>query len=315
MHPWHKRFLEAITEERERQSSRRRFLSESAKLAGSGALALAGAAAPVAGGLRSLAAQDFANDLDVANYALTLEHLEHAFYRDGLKRFDQAAFDAANLAKGLRKNIGLIRNHEKDHVDFLTKAVTAAGGTPVAEATYDFGYADLTGFLQVAMALENVGVSAYHGAALFIQSKDILSAALGIHSVEARHAAYLNEQNRKVPFPDSTDAPRTKDEVLKLAGPFIKAPTGSSSGGTTVASAVAIKSFAFDPPLLALAVGTTVTWTNQDPVGHTVTADQGEFDSGTLANGKTFSQTFDKAGTYRYHCNIHGQMRGIIAVQ
>jgi len=221
MQPIHRVFLDAIADEQRRVASRRRFLSGSARLAGGGALAAAFVSVPLVRGVPSALAQDFADDLEIANYALTLEHLEYAFYRDGLKEFDQAAFDEAELPEALRKNLGKVRTHEKDHVDFLIAAISDAGGTPVEKATYDFGYDDVEGFLEVAMALENVGVAAYAGAAPFIQSKDILAAALGIHSVEARHAAYLNDINGELPFPGSFDKAMSKDEVLEAAGPFI----------------------------------------------------------------------------------------------
>ncbi len=221
MRPMHEQFLTAIADERRRINSRRGFLTGTAKVAGGSALAMAFAGVPGARGLRGAAAQDFKDDLDIANYALTLEHLEHAFYRDGLKMFDEAAFKEDNRPGNLRENLEAIRDHERAHVDFLTETISEAGGKPVKEADYDFGYDDIAGFLEVAMALENVGVSAYAGAAPAIKDEGILAAALGVHSVEARHAAYLNARNGESPFPDAFDEARTREEVLELAGPFI----------------------------------------------------------------------------------------------
>jgi len=80
------------------------------------------------------------------------------------------------------------------------------------------------------------------------------------------------------------------------------------------AAAVAIVDFAFQPASLEVTAGTTVTWTNSGAATHTVTADNGAFDSGRLAPGATFSQTFDTAGTFTYHCDIHPQMTGTIVV-
>jgi plastocyanin len=74
-------------------------------------------------------------------------------------------------------------------------------------------------------------------------------------------------------------------------------------------------SFAFSPKTLTVKVGTKVTWTNQDQVGHTATADQGAFNSGILSTGNSFSFTFTKVGTYSYHCNIHHFMMATIVVQ
>jgi plastocyanin len=70
--------------------------------------------------------------------------------------------------------------------------------------------------------------------------------------------------------------------------------------------AVSLKDFKFSPKLLRVKAGTKVTWTNKEGAPHTVTADKGEFDSGNLANGQSYSFTFAKAGTYKYHCNYHG---------
>ena len=64
-----------------------------------------------------------------------------------------------------------------------------------------------------------------------------------------------------------------------------------------------------------MTAGTTVTWTNSDSTQHTVTADDGSFDSGVLAQGQTFSHTFDTAGTIAYHCTIHPNMQATVTVQ
>ena len=79
-------------------------------------------------------------------------------------------------------------------------------------------------------------------------------------------------------------------------------------------AAVTIVDFAFQPASLEVTAGTTVTWTNSGAAPHTVTADNGAFDSGRLAPGASFSQTFDAAGTVTYHCEIHSQMTGTIVV-
>ena len=75
-----------------------------------------------------------------------------------------------------------------------------------------------------------------------------------------------------------------------------------------------IRDFAFDPADLSVTVGTTVTWLNEGPTAHTVTADDGSFDSTLMAAGASFSQTFDTAGTFAYHCTIHPEMIGTVTV-
>ena len=78
---------------------------------------------------------------------------------------------------------------------------------------------------------------------------------------------------------------------------------------------VEIKNFAFGPKTLTVKKGTTITFTNQDSVGHTATADDGSFDTGLLAKGESGSATFDKAGTYTYHCTPHPYMKATIVVE
>lgn len=80
------------------------------------------------------------------------------------------------------------------------------------------------------------------------------------------------------------------------------------------ATAPVISDFAFDPDPISITVGDAVTWTNEDGFAHTVTADDDSFDSGNLDSGATFEQTFDEAGEFTYHCNIHPQMTGTVSV-
>ena len=78
--------------------------------------------------------------------------------------------------------------------------------------------------------------------------------------------------------------------------------------------AVQVADFAFSPDATEVDAGTEVTWSNEDPTAHTITADDGGFDSGTLDPGRTFSFTFTRPGTYRYACLIHPAMRGTVRV-
>jgi len=165
----------------------------------------------------------FGGDVDVLNYALTLEHLEATFYADGLAGFAAQDFVDLGFDASVLDYLTAIRDHEVAHVETLTDVISGLGGEPAAQAEYDFGYSDLTGFLAVAQTLENTGVSAYSGAAQYlIDNDDLLTAALTIHGVEARHAAYLNVLNGTSPFPEAVDPPLTPDEVLEIAGPFIQ---------------------------------------------------------------------------------------------
>ena len=97
---------------------------------------------------------------------------------------------------------------------------------------------------------------------------------------------------------------------------------GSAIGATLVVgtalaadASVAISGFAFAPASVSVSVGDSVTWTNGDGVGHTATADDASFDTGTIAGGGSDSVTFSAAGTFAYHCTIHPAMTGTITVQ
>jgi rubrerythrin len=158
----------------------------------------------------------FASDVDVLNYALTLEHLEATFY-EMAAQFNLGTDPYGN---SINEYVELIRQHEVAHVETLTQVITDLGGQPVAEAQYDFGVTDAQSFLQTAATLETVGVSAYDGAGSAIQNPDLLTAAGSIAAVEARHAAYLNLVTGQNPFPGAFETPLSMQEVLDAAGPF-----------------------------------------------------------------------------------------------
>ncbi len=199
MRSLHQLFLDSIAEQR--------------SLAGSGRGIVAGPASA-----RLLAAQtEFESDVDVLNYALTLEHLEAAFYQ----LVPEYEFAEDGFGNSITDYLTIIGEHETAHVDTLTAVISDLGGEPVEAAEYDFGVTDTESFLATASAVENLGVQAYDGAAASIESVDLLLAAGGIVAVEARHAAYLNLVIGESPFPAATETPLTPDEVLEIATPFI----------------------------------------------------------------------------------------------
>jgi len=145
--------------------------------------------------------------LDVLQYALTLEHLEFNFYKAGL-----AATTLPIPAGPERTALEMIRDSELKHVNFLKTVITSLGAVPVAEkARYDVTAAGTfpdvlskyATFLAVAQVLEDTGVRAYKGrAGELLGQKVFLTAALGIHAVEARHAAkirYMRRVNGQAP--------------------------------------------------------------------------------------------------------------------
>jgi rubrerythrin len=179
-------------------------------------------------------AKSQAADIDVLNYALTLEHLEATYYREGLKEFSEDELMEADVLDAfgetirmeVPKYLDVIGKHEAAHVKAITKTIKKLGGEPVPEGEYKFGYKTPSEFLKIAKALENTGVTAYKGAAPAITNNKVLSAALGIHSVEARHASFLNLVNMTDPYPRAFDRARTVEEVLEIAMPFIKKQPG-----------------------------------------------------------------------------------------
>ncbi|MEA2376068.1 MAG: hypothetical protein QOD53_2531 [Thermoleophilaceae bacterium] len=153
-------------------------------------------------------------DVDILNFALTLEYLEADFYRKG-----QSLGLSGDVMK-LAKEFG---DAETQHVAALTQTVKKLGGTPAAKPTFVFPIKDEKSFLALAQTLEDTGVSAYNGAAPQIQSKDVLGAAGSIVQIEARHAAAIRLQTSQAPAPDAFDKSLMKAAVLKAVKPLIKA--------------------------------------------------------------------------------------------
>ena len=168
--------------------------------------------------VRQALAQAGGGDVEVLNFALTLEYLEAAFYEQALKETRGLAGEAKEIATTLRDN-------ETEHVDALTAAIKQAGGKPVAAPGVDFGgaFASQDSFLKLAQTFEDLGVSAYNGAATQIKSKDVLASAGAIVQVEARHAAAIRALRGEAITDGAFDKALEKDAVLAAAKPFIKA--------------------------------------------------------------------------------------------
>ena len=229
--PLHELLLAAVADERERLRSRRGVLAGGV---GAGMVfvaatgrALAQEATPGTAATPEMEgadlAADFEDDLDVLNYALTLEHLEHAFYRDGRNSFTAEQFTTAGFDPVVVTNLTAFGNQELAHVEALAGVITNLGGTPVQEAVYDFGdaFTDVSAFLETAQALENTGVAAYDGAGPAISDPALLTTAGTIVAVEGLHASYLNVLNGDQPAPQPFEDPLSRDEVLEIASQFI----------------------------------------------------------------------------------------------
>ncbi len=160
-------------------------------------------------------AQTSTGDLEILNFALTLEYLESAFYN--------AKARTVGLTGQAKAYASMFGEQESDHVNALTAVIKQMGGTPAAKPTFVFPVSDEGSFLKLASVLENTGVGAYNGAGPALKSKAVLAAAGEIVQVEARHAAAIDLLIGQSPTPDQGfDRPLTKTEVLAKAGPLIK---------------------------------------------------------------------------------------------
>jgi rubrerythrin len=153
-------------------------------------------------------------DLGILNYALTLEYLETEFY------------EKVVVAKVFSGKVGaLIKDfskQEESHVIALTAAIRGAGGKPAPKPNGTFPITSPSQVAMLAYTVENLGASAYLGQAANIQSRQVLAAALAIHSVEARHAATLGTLVKKSVTPNGAFAvPADVPTVLTAVKPFL----------------------------------------------------------------------------------------------
>ncbi|WP_299291903.1 ferritin-like domain-containing protein [uncultured Mucilaginibacter sp.] len=155
---------------------------------------------------KAYAQQSSSSIVGVLNYALQLEFLESNFYNAGLTS-PAFAVMKGTLSQSELAGLTLIQTDENNHVKFLQNVITSLGGTPVSftAANFDFTaqgtfadvYVNSNTWLAVASTFEDTGVRAYKGQAPnLLRNKTVLTAALDIHSVEARHASHLRQLRR-----------------------------------------------------------------------------------------------------------------------
>ena len=159
-------------------------------------------------------AQDAGGDVEILNFALTLEYLEADFYKQASKLSLKGDY------KSLAKEFG---SNEQEHVDALIATIGQLGGTPVKSPAFAFGLKSQADFEKLAITLEDTGVSAYNGAAPMIESKEVLGAAGSIVQVEARHAAALRYLGGMKPTLGAFDTTLDQAAVLKAVKPLISA--------------------------------------------------------------------------------------------
>lgn len=197
-------------------------------------------------------AQGSTSVLDVLNFALTLEYLEAEYYTTGIST---NGLIPAGREKAVFEQI---EKHEVDHVEFLKAAISGSGGTPVDKPSFDFTaggkfnpFGDYTQFLILAQAFEDTGVRAYKGqAGNLISNGAVLTAALRIHSVEARHASevrrirglkgWITQAERGEGMPEATQAVYQGEDNLVQGRVNVTTVTPIGADGITEA---------FDEPL------------------------------------------------------------------
>src|SRR4051812_29839128 len=165
--------------------------------------------------VRQALAQGGGGDVDVLNFALTLEFLEAAFYKEAAKIKD--------LSDGAVEAVETFGDEEQQHVDAISNTIMKLGGKPTVAPMVDFGKLDSEdAFLKLAVTFEDLGVSAYNGAAPTIKSKEVLAAAGSIVQVEARQAAAIRLLPKKARAPEAFDETASADEVMKAVKPYVK---------------------------------------------------------------------------------------------
>ena len=205
-----------------RPQTRRDFLKA---LAVAGAGAAAGSVA-----LSRKASAQATTDLDIANFALTLEFLEAEFYT--------IALDSGVLSSDVLPYIQALQDHENQHVQALTGLIQQFGGTPVAKPAFTFppgAFDSQAAILDLAFTFEPVGVGAYLGAAPLISDPDVLAAAGSIAGVEGEHVVSIGYLVGVVP-PANTAFPEalTQDQVLAAVAPFMGGTMPETGGSAPV---------------------------------------------------------------------------------
>lgn len=209
------------------QSRTRRDFFKSIAVAGAGAAAGAALLTPRAFAQYSDA--DAAGDVEIANFALTLEYLEAEYY--------SLALNSGSLSGEALAVVENLASHEQQHVDAIIELLESVGATPVAKPEFTFpveSYSTQAAILETAATLEPVGVGAYLGAGPMIQSPEILAAAGSIAVIEGEHVAAINDLLGVVP-PANTAFPEalTEDEVLAAIAPFVGMAEMPDTGGVS----------------------------------------------------------------------------------
>jgi hypothetical protein len=163
--------------------------------------------------------RDAVPELDVLNVALSLEHLEGAFYKQGLDKYSEQAFQDAGYPS-VRGRYEQMLEHENTHVAFLQKVLKEKAVKP---CEYSFPDTDVKSFLRISAMLETIGASAYTGAAKLIHTPELLTGAASILATESRQSTFISSSVLHLnPWSTSFEAPLDLSQAFTLAAPLIK---------------------------------------------------------------------------------------------
>ncbi|KAK0727894.1 ferritin-like domain-containing protein [Lasiosphaeria miniovina] len=241
-------------------------------------------------------------DIDILQFALTLEWLEASFYQQGFAKFPASDFTALGLSDKEIQDLTGIGGTEEAHVVLLQSAIAQAGVQPVQPCTYNFGFTDAAGMVATAAVLENVGVSAYLGAAALVSDGSILTTAGSILTTEARHQSVIRVASKLVAVPQAFDTPLSAKQVFSLAAPFI---ASCPEGSNLILTAFPTLTMAAGQSAQAIQTGATIQLQSDAAATATFCA----FTTGGLIGGTAFTPFQSATG-----CVVPPNLAGIVYV-
>lgn len=248
------------------------------------------------------------SDVDIVNFALTLEHLENTFYTAGLQNFSAQAFADAGFAAPVRGFYEQLSLHEKTHVDNLTSIIGA--DKAVKACTYNFGEnLNVKTFIDLSDMFEVIGASAYNGAARFLKNKYILTIAGSILATEARQSTWINNAVRKAnPWSTSYETPLDLNQVFTLASSIIvSCPSNNPPIPVSAFPALSVSPATAEPGQ-SISINFTLPWASKS--GGSSLSGKGLF--ATFLSGITPTSIALEGQTAPFKVTIPPNLRGFV---